>query len=311
MRCQFHTRSRTSSGMQRRLAYAVHVVMALVSFLMVCVLHMAGIPALRMQHWLKPSYTEESEDSARADLARKPDPFFPASPRSSSAAQHSSGARPAAPSGGAGVSAPEEADCDHSGGESAADWVLSALSKPSSQNGASRHAASNGSAGSSNTNSNGAHAAPWLPGSKQRVINLDAAAGRGFAPVSDPEPWVHNGAAGSGAEALARATLRSASAPIDVPSAGAAPRTNEAPKQRTEGHQWLSWRRPSAGHTDDAASSSDDDSGASLSEADASPAMSPDAAASPAARARSELSGAQRADIGSQRKADGSADYII
>ena len=276
----------------------------------------AGIPALRMQHWLKPSFTEESDDGARADLARKPDPFFPAASPNASAAQRSSnGARPAAFSNGngngAGSAAPSEADCDPSGGPSAADWVLAALSKPSSsQNGASGRPASGGSASSSDSSSrNGASKTPsWLAGSKQRVIDLDAAANRGSAAALDPEPWVHNGAAGSGAEALARATLRSASAPIDVPSAG--PRLQQhhkASEKHREQHRVRSSGRPSGGHTDDEVSSSDDDGGsASLSDADSLPAMSPEATERPDAPSSS-----LRADTGSQRRADGSADYII
>ncbi len=279
----------------------------------------AGIPALRMQHWLKPSFTEESDDGARADLARKPDPFFPAASDSAPAAHHSSnGVRPAAfrNGNGAGPAAPSEADCDASGGPSAADWVLAALSKPSShngaQNGASGRPASGGGAGSSDSGShNGASNTPsWLAGSKQRVIDLDAAAERGSAPAPDPEPWVHNGAAGSGAEALARATLRSASAPIEVPSAGLRPQQHhKASDRRQEQHRARSSSsgRLLAGHTDVEASSSDDDGGsASLFEADSLPAMSPEATVMP-----DVPSSSSHADTGSQRRADGSADYII
>ena len=269
----------------------------------------AGIPALRMQHWLKPSSTDEPDDSARAELARKPDPFFPADSHSAPAAEHSSnGARPAVFSNGASPAAPSEADCESSGGQSAADWVLSALSKPSSQNGASLRPASESSASSSGIIHKGASGMPsWLASSKQRVIDLDAAAARGSGPALDPEPWVHNGAAGSGAEALARATLRSASAPIEVPSVGARPQQHyQASGQRTEQHRMRSWGRPLAGHTDDEASSSDDDGGGSMSEADSSPAMSPEVTA------RSDVpSSSSHADTGSQRRADGSADYII
>ena len=273
------------------------------------VLHAAGIPALRMQHWLKSSFTEESDDSARADMARKPDPFFPASAHSSPALQRSNGARPAAPGAGASPAAPQEADCEQSRGESAADWVLSALSKSSSQNGASQRSATNGSASSSGSTSNNAGgSALWLPGSKQRVINLDTAAGSDAASALDPEPWVHNGAAGSGAEALARATLRSASAPVDVPSAGLSMRERQAPEQRQHGHRLLRWGRHLAGHTDDEASSSDESSSDSQ-DAVLPPDMFPDAAASPGVDAASELPATP--DVGSQRRADGSADYII
>ena len=264
-----------------------------------------------MQHWLKPSFVDEADDSARADLARKPDPFFPAASHSAPASQHSSsssnGARPAAFRDGAGAAAPSEADCEPSSGQSAADWVLSALSKPASQNGASGRPVSGSSASSNGSSHNGASGTPaWLVGGRQRDINLDAAANRGSAPALDSEPWVHNGAAGSGAEALARATLRSASAPVDVPFAGLRAQPHGAPDQRTEQHRVRSWGRPLAGHTDDEASSSDDDGGASLSEADPSPAMSPEATVRPDVRSSSP-----QADAGLQRRADGSADYII
>jgi len=175
---------------------------------------------------------------------------------------------------------------------------------------ASGRPASGGNASSSDSSShNGASKTPsWLAGSEQRILDLNTAADRGSAPAVDPEPWVHNGAAGSGAEALARATLRSASAPVDVPSAGPRPlQHHKASEQRRDKHRVRISGGPLAGHTDEEASSSDDDGGAPpLSEADSSPAMSPEATGRPHVP-----SGSSRADAGSQRRADGSADYII
>ena len=267
-----------------------------------------------MQHWLKSPPMEESEGSIRAELARKPDPF--------SGANTSSASRPAslsqhspATAGGSSVTAAADEDCGQRGGESAADWVLGALSK--SQNGASQEAPHSVGAGAgSRPSSNGtAGPASWLSGSDRRpagghVIDLDAVAGRRQStPAQDPEPWVHNGAAGSGAEALARATLRSASAGLDVPPA--APATGL--EGRDAHHQARLWSHPLAGHTDDEASSEEEGSSEPWrsSDADTSSSLSSEAAQScEAAEPRKGPRDVHR-DFASQRKADGSADYII
>ena len=198
-------------------------------------------------------------DSIRADLARKPDPFPAAAP--SSASQPADTSWQQTVRAGASPTAAAEDECLQRDGESAADWVLSALSK--SQNGASQGLSSNGSTGASSVGRSNGTAGPasWLSSGNGRPTadsgrHPDAAAGRRSAPAQDPEPWVHNGAAGSGAEALARATLRSASAPVDVPKTALARRTG--PERRDVQRRSRFWGRSPAGHTDDEASSSED-----------------------------------------------------
>lgn len=82
--------------------------------------------------------------------------------------------------------------------------------------------------------------------------------------VEDPEPWVHKGTAGSGAEALARATLLSAASDKgwhrgQLVSEAA---WSEAGLQRREssGGYWQPLRASLVGHTMDECSSSDDES---------------------------------------------------
>ena len=218
-----------------------------------------------MQQWAKQPAGEDNAGNGvgvyRAGMARKPEPPQPAastpSPgRQAVTASLSHGGVPAyggaAPAGLAAAASDAGAEVECEGG--LADWALNSVEKafrgaePSSGQAAPSSGQAAPSSGVPSHGSDSAGSATDQQASSR---------------VEDSEPWVHKGSAGSGAEALARATLRSA-------DMGANGRPQQQQQQRggpdAEGRStesdsgyWQSWSATLKGHTHDEDSSSDED----------------------------------------------------